>query len=164
MIESLSLEQMECARHVCREMFFGQRNGQKPYTVFNEMVSAHPEIAHTMRDEISGMVALGCRGYLFYTGPLVGTPAAMEAVEAAGIEARVLVDRHGHGDWGVEDPEDVGLNNAALERGSRLLSAYTLSTGVVVWLITDGSVIGGEEDKELNRIRYATTLLLPNEY
>ena len=63
-----------------------------------------------------------------------------------------LVVRHASGEWGdALPPEDVKLNNEALVIGDRLLSAYTTSKGIKVWIIT-------EHDRSV------TTCLLPEDY
>lgn len=87
----------------------------------------------------------------FETGRVVATPGAMEALEAAGSSGLELLGRHMTGDWGELDPEDAAANDRALRDGERLLSAYTLATGVKVWVITEWD-------------RSATTLLLPSDY
>ncbi len=55
------------------------------------------------------------------------------------------------GDWGELDHNDCLENEASVMHGWRILSAYTLSSGVKIWIITAGD-------------RSATTLLLPSEY
>jgi hypothetical protein len=55
------------------------------------------------------------------------------------------------GDWGEVCAEDKRANDAALKLGERLLSAYTLSAGVKVWIITEAD-------------RSSTCILLPEEY
>jgi hypothetical protein len=67
-----------------------------------------------------------------------------------------LLARHVAGDWGDLSDEDKRLNDEALIDGSRLLSAYTLRSGVRVWVITEAVGDDGH--------RAATTLLLPDEY
>ena len=47
--------------------------------------------------------------------------------------------------------EDRAANDADLEAGGRLLSAYRLTTRVKLWIITEAD-------------RSATTILLPEEY
>lgn len=89
----------------------------------------------------------------FRLGRIVATPAALAALEAAGgrvVSARLL-RRHLAGDWGDLDAEDRAANYCALLEGARLLSAYVLSTGERVWIITEAD-------------RSATTLLLPSDY
>jgi hypothetical protein len=49
----------------------------------------------------------------------------------------LILIRHVHGDWGDLSPEDFRENQISLERGWRILSAYTLSTGVKLWCITE---------------------------
>ena len=49
------------------------------------------------------------------------------------------------------DKEDQQANHQAVEEGSRVFSAYHLSTGVKVWVITEAD-------------RSSTSLLLPEEY
>jgi hypothetical protein len=87
----------------------------------------------------------------FALGQTVATPAALEALARAGQEAGEFLFRHQYGDWGDLSPEDVAANEAGVEQGARILSAYTLNTGVTVWVIT-------EHD------RSATTILLPQDY
>lgn len=48
-------------------------------------------------------------------------------------------------------PEDWEENARAIREGLRVLSAYTLTTGVKLWVITEAD-------------RSATTILLPEEY
>ena len=54
------------------------------------------------------------------------------------------------------DAHDLRANAEALRHGSRILSAYTLPTGVKIWIITEA------EDEEGNRT--STCVLLPSEY
>jgi hypothetical protein len=61
------------------------------------------------------------------------------------------VQRHGARDWGDVDAADAAMNESALGTGGRLLSAYTLSSGRRLWIITEAD-------------RSATTVLLPEEY
>jgi hypothetical protein len=92
----------------------------------------------------------------FQPGQTLATPGAVEALSAAGQDAAELLRRHASGDWGCVCEEDARLNDEALLDGSRLLSAYLLTTGVKVWVIT-------EAVDDLGR-RSATTILLPDEY
>jgi hypothetical protein len=66
-------------------------------------------------------------------------------------ELALLIDRHGAGDWGELDQEDKDANERALAEGTRLLSAYTTSTGIKIWIITEWD-------------RSYTTALLPDDY
>lgn len=87
----------------------------------------------------------------FSLGQIVGTPGALEALEEADENAAVLLKRHVIGDWGDLDEHDRLENDRSVVHGYRLLSAYILSTGVKIWVITEAD-------------RSVTTLLLPSEY
>jgi hypothetical protein len=91
----------------------------------------------------------------FQLGPVLATPGCLEALEAAGQAGEEFVARHQKGDWGDVSPSDAALNDAALEDGSRILSAYHLRTGIKIWILTDA------QDESGNRV---TTCLLPDEY
>ena len=88
---------------------------------------------------------------LFKLGQIVATPAALEALDRAGQQPWQLLVRHVQGDWGELDAEDRRLNDEAVKEESRILSAYTLKTGVRLWIITEAD-------------RSSTCLLLPEEY
>jgi hypothetical protein len=88
---------------------------------------------------------------LFSVGQVVSTPGALEAMSEAGQNPLELLKRHQSGDWGEVPEEDKQENDFSVKRGLRIVSAYTLSTGVKLWLIT-------EWDRSL------TTFLLPSEY
>lgn len=87
----------------------------------------------------------------FALGRILATPGAIEALDEAGQEWLVFLQRHVVGDWGDLHPHDCQENEAALARGGRLFSAYNLTTGQRLWIITEYD-------------RSATTLLLPREY
>ena len=87
----------------------------------------------------------------FRLGHVVATPGALEALEEAGEIAHPYLFKHMTGDWGIVCEEDKASNEAAIEEGSRILSAYILSTGVKIWIITEWN-------------RSYTTLLLPEDY
>lgn len=87
----------------------------------------------------------------FFLGRTLATPGAMEALEKAGQDPVDLFKRHCCGDWGEIPPEDAQANEDALKTGLRLMSVYTLSTGVTIWAITEAD-------------RRSSTLLLPGEY
>jgi hypothetical protein len=59
--------------------------------------------------------------------------------------------RHLSGDWGEVDAEDWETNDQSVKEGLRILSAYTLGTGVKIWIITEWN-------------RSVTTILLPDDY
>jgi hypothetical protein len=88
---------------------------------------------------------------LFDLGRVVATPGALEAMADTGDDPAVFLGRHVTGDWGDLDAEDKAENDYSLPRYLRLFSAYKLSDGRKVWLITEAD-------------RSATTLLLPSEY
>ena len=88
---------------------------------------------------------------LFSLGRILATPGALEALEHAGQGGHEFLTRHAHGDWGQIEEEDRRENELSLRAGFRLLSAYRLSTGERLWVISEAD-------------RSATTLLLPEEY
>lgn len=88
---------------------------------------------------------------LFESGQIVATPGALQALAEAEQTPREFLIRHLRGDWGDLDDEDKKENDLSLEQGSRLLSAYHLTTGVKIWIITESD-------------RSVTTFLLPDEY
>lgn len=93
---------------------------------------------------------------LFKLGQVVATPGAIKSLQEAGQSAWSLVSRHSQGDFGDVSESDKQLNDEALKDGGRILSAYHLSTGKKIWVITEAENDGGH--------RVATTLLLPEEY
>jgi len=88
---------------------------------------------------------------LFELGKIGATPGAHTAMMEAGQDLLDLIRRHVTGDWSELDEHDQAENRFSIERDLRILSAYTLSTGVRVWIITEAD-------------RSATTFLLPEEY
>ena len=88
---------------------------------------------------------------LFPLGQVVATPGALEALEEAGQDAAEFLSRHVSGDWGEVPAEDARENDLSVKQGFRILSAYSLTTDVKIWVITEAD-------------RSATTLLLPSEY
>jgi len=85
----------------------------------------------------------------FQLGQIVATPNALNHLTQDDIRSGII--RHQSGDWGDIDADDRKENDLALERGTRLLSAYQASNGVKFWIIT-------EADKS------STTVLLPEDY
>jgi hypothetical protein len=90
-------------------------------------------------------------GPRFVLGQLVGTPGAIAALADANQVAGEFLRRHIVGDWGEVDAQDQRANDEDVGSGGRLLSAYTLSTGVKIWIITEAD-------------RSSTCILLPEEY
>jgi hypothetical protein len=66
----------------------------------------------------------------FPLGQLVATPGALRAFAESGEDPLAFVARHQSGDWGEVPEEDKRENEFSLQRGFRLLSAYTLATGL----------------------------------
>jgi hypothetical protein len=58
--------------------------------------------------------------------------------------------RHANGDWGEADEHDRQANEYAVKHGLRVLSAYTLSSGEKICIVTEAD-------------RSMTTILLPEE-
>jgi hypothetical protein len=87
----------------------------------------------------------------FPPGQIVASPGALAALEEAREEPVTYLARHLAGDWGEVCEEDAKENDFSVEHGFRILSAYTLSTGVKIWILTEAD-------------RSATTFLRPEEY
>ena len=87
----------------------------------------------------------------FLLGQLVATPGALQALQEAGQDALEFLSQHQHGDWGELPEEDKQENEFSLLNNLRILSAYTLTTGIRIWIITEAD-------------RSVTTVLLPSEY
>jgi hypothetical protein len=75
----------------------------------------------------------------------------MQALEDSDDTPSALILRHVTGDYGDLCDEDKQANDDAVENGLRILSAYKLSGGTRLWLISEAD-------------RSVTTLLLPEEY
>ena len=87
----------------------------------------------------------------FSLGQVVATPGALAALQEARDSFWSYLQRHSNGDWGEVNAEDAAENELSLRDGFRLLSAYTITNGIEIWIITE-------------RDRSATTILLPEEY
>jgi hypothetical protein len=68
----------------------------------------------------------------FQPGQIMATPGALDAFRASGESPLAFLERHLAGDWGELDESDVRENELSLREGFRLLSAYTLRTGVKI--------------------------------
>ena len=88
---------------------------------------------------------------LFTLGQVVATPGVLKAIEASGDALSSYLSRHITGDWGEVGAHDRKENELSLEQGFRLMSVYSLSTGVKIWVITEAD-------------RSSTCILLPEEY
>jgi len=87
----------------------------------------------------------------FRLGRIVATPGALAAFERTRVNPVVFLSRHQRGDWGDLDVEDRAENERSVQSGFRILSAYTLSDGTRIWIITEAD-------------RSTTCILLPAEY
>jgi hypothetical protein len=87
----------------------------------------------------------------FSPGSIVATPGALEAFRASGESPLTFLQRHLAGDWGELSTEDIRENELSLVHGFHLLSAYRLSDGTKIWVITEAD-------------RSSTCFLLPEEY
>lgn len=92
----------------------------------------------------------------FDMGQMVATPGFLDAVRKAGQTVREFVDRHLRLEQGELCDDDHRANQMSLADGSRILSAFRLTTGVKVWVLTEAV---GDDGK-----RASTCLLLPEEY
>jgi hypothetical protein len=88
---------------------------------------------------------------LFPLGQIVATPGALGELSTASTDPTPFLDRHLAGDWGDLSADDKASNDAGVNGGDRIHSAYVLSTGVKIWIITEAD-------------RSVTTILLPEEY
>ncbi len=87
----------------------------------------------------------------FPLGQVVATPGALEALQTTNQDPLLFLRRHAQGDWGDVDEDDRQENEFSLTHELRLLSAYTLTDGTRIWIISEAD-------------RSATTILLPDEY
>ena len=85
-------------------------------------------------------------------GKVYGTMGALVAFAGALDEdLNSYISRHENGDWGEVDDHDRQANEYAVEHDLRVLSAYTLSSGERIWIITEAG-------------RSTMTILLPEDY
>jgi hypothetical protein len=87
----------------------------------------------------------------FELGRVVGTKGALLELQRAGETFPKYLTRHAAGDWGEVPPEDHEENEFSLRNELRIISVYTLGSGVRIWIITEAD-------------RSSTTILLPEEY
>ncbi len=80
---------------------------------------------------------------LFPLGHMVFTISAVEALQQASRQPRILMDelhyRHVTGDWGNLPEEDKKRNDTAVEQGREIQSAYDLEIGVTIWVLTSAN-------------------------
>ena len=82
-------------------------------------------------------------------GRTVITPNAMTTLDPDSVQQ--ALSRHAVGDWGDLSPEDRQENDLSAREGFRILSAYTDSSGIKFWILTEAD-------------RSSTTVLLPEDY
>jgi len=87
----------------------------------------------------------------FQLGQIVATPGALDAFQSTGQSPNEFLRRHVSGDWGDLCDEDKQTNDQALNDCGRIFSAYHLSNGEKVWVITESD-------------RSSTCVLLPENY
>ena len=87
----------------------------------------------------------------FPLGQTYATPGALEALSETGQDAAQFLSRHQAGDWGNLSDDDKQENEFSVDKELRIFSAYHLSDGTKIWIITEAD-------------RSATTILLPSEY
>ena len=93
---------------------------------------------------------------LFELGQTLITPNALDFCEAnPGVDIPKLLERHQSGDWGDMSAHDKKQNNAAVQNGARIFSAYRFQTGRI-WIVTEAM---GDDGK-----RASTCVLLPEDY
>lgn len=97
----------------------------------------------------------------FRLGTVYATPAALNALEESGQDINDLLARHAQLEQGGLCDEDHEANAAAVQDGSRILSAFPLrgtvdDTHDRLWIITESVNDSG--------VREQTTLLLSHEY
>ena len=85
----------------------------------------------------------------FIFGRVVATPNAL--VSIPNDEILNALSRHGRGDWGTLEAEDLDANENSLKHGGRLVSRYDSTANVKFWIITEWN-------------RKLTTVLLPEDY
>ena len=96
---------------------------------------------------------------LFELGSIVATQGAFSAFTSLPNLMTECLARHARGDWGTVCEDDKALNDAAVQDGGRILSAYPIDPAKpsaghgqnTVWVITEAD-------------RSVTTFLLPEEY
>ena len=89
---------------------------------------------------------------LFPLGRVDATPGAENAAEKSGDDLRKYLRLHHTGHWGDMAEEDKFQNDIAIRtHDRRIFSAYHLSDGTKIWIITEYDFS-------------CTTILLPSEY
>lgn len=136
--------------------------GPYRHLVTAESVTDLPNIScPTCGEKTLAVLQVWDDGQVIALGKVVSTPGAMNVINK--LEARLLLDRHRHGDWGDVDAADKRANNDAAKvrdgfPNGRVLSSYIMppleglrDTPTKVWVITEAG-------------RQSTTILLPEDY
>lgn len=92
----------------------------------------------------------------FNLGRVVATPGCLQVLNEARQTPTDFLKRHVSGDWGDLEKDDKRENDAALESGGRIFSAYHTTAKTKIWVITEAIGPDGQ--------RASTCLLLPEEY
>jgi hypothetical protein len=100
--------------------------------------------------------ALEAKPLLFGLGKLFVTRGISELMDEKGLDISPFSARHQTGDWGEVCAEDAAENQLSLEKGFRILSAYSFTSDIdgetyKLWIITEAD-------------RSVTTVLQPSEY
>ncbi len=93
---------------------------------------------------------------LFPLGRLYVTRGVQTLIDDHNLDVTPLIARHQTGDWGEVCAEDAAENQLSLEKGFRILSAYSFTSDIdgqtyKLWIITEAD-------------RSVTTVLQPSEY
>jgi hypothetical protein len=75
---------------------------------------------------------------LFALGRISVSPKALYAIDNAEESLTDILIRHQAGDWGEMSRHERACNDYAARRGIDVISAYRLSTGNKLWVITSG--------------------------
>ena len=92
----------------------------------------------------------------FALGELAMTQAFLTALAESGDNCQQYLERHRQLERGVLSDDDHQTNQDSLGDGSRIFSAFLLSTGVKIWIITEAINDMGK--------RWSTTMILPSDY
>ena len=93
---------------------------------------------------------------LFGLGNLYVTRGIQALMDEHNLDVTPLIARHQTGDWGEVCAEDAAENQLSLEKGFRILSAYSFTSDIdgetyKLWVLTESD-------------RSVTTVLQPSEY
>ncbi len=93
---------------------------------------------------------------LLSLGTVYVTRGIQALIDDHNLDVTPFIARHVTGDWGEVCAEDAAENQLSLEKGFRILSAYSFTSEIngeayKLWIITEAD-------------RSVTTVLLPSEY